>query len=289
MRKFLLFLLLTVFLMGTLFAEASELQKESESIPEIYADILHNSPYRYYALYDIDKDGTAELLLAEDPSAKFSQCLIYTSSGNKITDLGTYSVIYGIYIYDGNGILFADGGTGLLCHNRFYLENGEIKEDSAPYISYCIAPGIEEYTHNGKQITKSRYDELSSKLTPVKFSLSNTSVTVLLDGKKMEFDQPPVIINGTVMVPMRAIFESLGYTLEWLPTTRTAIATKGNHTVTVQIDNPSIIYGGSVYQCDVPPLIMSDRTLVPLKAVSECSGHTPLWNNATGTVTITTK
>ena len=288
MKKFLLFLTLTAVLLAvSLPVGASEDIQKVESLPEVYADVLKNSPYCHYALYDIDKDGASELILAEDPDAKFSQCQIYTRSDNKVINLGTYSVIYGIYTYDGNGILFADGGTGLLCHNRFYLENDEIKTDSTPYISYCIAPDIEEYTHNGKQITKSRYDELSAELAPVKFRLTDAAVTVLLDGKEMEFDQPPVIITGRVMVPLRAIFESLGYTIEWLPTSHTAIARKENYTVTVQIDNPCVIYGSNTYQCDVPPLIMSDRTLVPLRAVSECSGCTVIWNNATRTVTIT--
>ena len=52
-------------------------------------------------------------------------------------------------------------------------------------------------------------------------------ITVLLDGSPMTFAVPPQIINGSTMVPMRAIFDALGATVRWDGTTRTVLITSG--------------------------------------------------------------
>jgi len=44
---------------------------------------------------------------------------------------------------------------------------------------------------------------------------ADTGISVVVDGKKLQFDQQPVMENGRVLVPMRAIFEALGYSVEW--------------------------------------------------------------------------
>lgn len=44
---------------------------------------------------------------------------------------------------------------------------------------------------------------------------ASDEVSVLLNGTKVEFDQPPIIQNGRTLVPMRAIFEALGYEVTW--------------------------------------------------------------------------
>jgi len=41
------------------------------------------------------------------------------------------------------------------------------------------------------------------------------NVRVVLNGVELEFDVPPTIINGRTMVPMRVIFEALGFEVEW--------------------------------------------------------------------------
>lgn len=44
---------------------------------------------------------------------------------------------------------------------------------------------------------------------------ADTGISVVVDGKKLQFDQQPGMENGRVLVPMRAIFEALGYSVEW--------------------------------------------------------------------------
>ena len=116
--------------------------------------------------------------------------------------------------------------------------------------------------------------------------LNNISVT--LNGVDLIFDQHPTIINGRVMVPLRAIFEVLGYSVSWDSTTQTATAQKDDKTLTVQINNPEISHSGGTYIGDVAPTIISERTLVPVRAISECAGCNVEWNSNIRTVIINT-
>lgn len=118
----------------------------------------------------------------------------------------------------------------------------------------------------------------------------NDKITVTLDGEEVEFDQQPIMAEGDrVMVPIRSIFEKLGYDVYWNGETQTAIARKNDDTVTVQINNPKIYRNNQMYLCDVEPQIISDRTLVPVRAVSELLDCNVEWDGNNKTVIIKTK
>lgn len=211
-------LLLTNILFSVALAESSPDSSDKE-ILQVYYDVFNNTQYEEYALYDIDKDGFPELLLSTNPMVKYSECQIYTYSNGKITHLGTQTIVYGIYEYDDRGILFASGGAGLLVYNRVYIKNNTLVEDEkTPYLGRHIEPYIKKFTHKGYKITEARFEKLQKNLVHVKFSkvfkLEN-SIRVIVDGKELSFDQPPVMINDRVMVPIKTIFEELNYNVEW--------------------------------------------------------------------------
>ena len=112
------------------------------------------------------------------------------------------------------------------------------------------------------------------------------TIDVLLNGVALSFDQPPVMEGDRVLVPLRTIFEALGYQVEWYSDTQTAIASNGSRTIIAQINNPQIVHSSGTYLCDVSPKIISGRTLVPVRAISECAGCSVLWNGDTQTVSI---
>lgn len=115
-------------------------------------------------------------------------------------------------------------------------------------------------------------------------------ISVILNGQKIEFDQQPVIIDDRVMVPIRAIFESMDYKVDWNQSTQTAVANRINDRLTVQQDSNSISYeiNGKAgnYICDVSPKNISERILVPVRAVAESSAYDVDWNGDTRTVYI---
>lgn len=106
----------------------------------------------------------------------------------------------------------------------------------------------------------------------------NNTIDVTLDDRALTFDQQPIMYNDRVMVPIRAIFEALGYNVDWDQATQTGTATNGFNTITVQVNNAEITYDGGSYLCDVAPKNISGRILVPIRAISESAGCDVFWN-----------
>lgn len=113
-------------------------------------------------------------------------------------------------------------------------------------------------------------------------------VSVYLLGEKLSFDVPPQIINGRTLVPMRKIFESLGYYVDWDKDTRTAIAVREDMTIRITENSYTMYVNGEAKTLDVAPCIVNGRTMVPARAISESSGYKVDWDNDTRSVLITT-
>lgn len=113
------------------------------------------------------------------------------------------------------------------------------------------------------------------------------NVTVMYNGEKMTFDVQPVIVNDRTMVPMRAIFEALGCSVSWDDATEQAIGIKNGKKVVVAIGNTTAYNGGKFIEIDQPPLLIDDRTMVPLRFISEAYDCKVDWDEKTQTVTIT--
>lgn len=113
-------------------------------------------------------------------------------------------------------------------------------------------------------------------------------VTVIYNGEKMEFDVPPMLINSRTMVPMRAIFEALQATVYWNDYNETvvAVSTYGDR-IAIPIGSTTVSINDLPYEIDSPAVLVNDRTLVPLRFVSEALDCGVEWDDATYTVNIT--
>lgn len=118
---------------------------------------------------------------------------------------------------------------------------------------------------------------------------TENDINVTIDGTMLAFDQPPVIIEGRTLVPMRAIFEKLGADVQWDDTTKTATGTKDGTVIKIQNQNNIMMKNNTEITLDVPAQIINSRTLVPVRAISEAFGCLVDWNNNTRTVIIATK
>jgi len=112
-------------------------------------------------------------------------------------------------------------------------------------------------------------------------------ITVKINGEEVQFDQEPIIYRDRTMVPMRAIFEKLGATVEWNAESRTAVGTRGEVAVSATIGNSNIFRNGEVIAFDTPSFIAGGRTLVPVRAIAESFDCYVTWDGETKTVNIT--
>src|SRR2546423_638992 len=115
------------------------------------------------------------------------------------------------------------------------------------------------------------------------------AIRVMVNGQPVMFnDAQPRMINGRVMVPLRGVFENMGANVHWFEATRTVEATKGPTDVLLNIGNSIARVNGRPVTLDVPPLLIADNTMVPLRFVSEALGADVSWDNQAQTVLITT-
>lgn len=115
---------------------------------------------------------------------------------------------------------------------------------------------------------------------------ANEGVSVFLDGELLVFDVPPQIIDGRVMVPMRKIFEVLGATVGWDGDTQKITAKKQGATVVMQINSNFLSVNGNILDLDVPPQLVGERTLVPVRAIAESFEIDVFWNSDLNAVSL---
>ena len=111
-------------------------------------------------------------------------------------------------------------------------------------------------------------------------------ICVSVNGKTVPFDQPPVLENGRTLVPLRAIFEALGASVEWDAVAQTVRSVKGNNQISLQIGSATMYVNGTPKTLDVAAKIINGRTLVPVRAVSEAFGGKVEWDQYSQTVVI---
>ena len=120
-------------------------------------------------------------------------------------------------------------------------------------------------------------------------------ISVTVNGSLLETPVAPQIVNDRTMLPMRAIFESLGAKVSWFGDEQIIIATKDDTFITLKIGVPkmSIQTIGSTenvaVSLDTAPYIDSDYTLVPVRAVAEALKAKVDWVQENGAVVITTE
>lgn len=112
-------------------------------------------------------------------------------------------------------------------------------------------------------------------------------ITVTVNGSNVEFDQPPVIENERTLVPLRAIFEALDAEVDWDGETRTVTAQKNSVKISLTVDNDEMKVGEQSITLDTPAKIINDRTMIPVRAVSEALECKVEWDGEARQVIIT--
>ena len=98
------------------------------------------------------------------------------------------------------------------------------------------------------------------------------------NGNILGFDVPPIIEDGSTLVPMRFLFEQMGADVEWDSETQTATATLDNKAVTFSIDNVNARINNKPAKMDVPARLVNGKTMVPLRFLSENMGYDVDWD-----------
>lgn len=120
---------------------------------------------------------------------------------------------------------------------------------------------------------------------------ATSQVKIMLDGYSLPFSTAPVVINGTTMVPFRAISEALGIDVQWNQKLKKITATKKtdqeSKVVELTLGNKTAKVNGQSVALALAPRTLSNTTMIPLSFFSQQFGAEVGWNQSTKTVSIT--
>ncbi len=126
--------------------------------------------------------------------------------------------------------------------------------------------------------------------TVITLQIGNPVMTV--NGEQREIDPGrgtvPVLVNDArTLLPVRAVVEAVGGTVEWDENTNTATLTYGSGVISLTIDSATAYLNGEAQTLDVAPTTINDRTMLPIRFIAESFGFDVEWDENTQTVTIT--
>ena len=86
-----------------------------------------------------------------------------------------------------------------------------------------------------------------------------------------------LVKDGTLLVPLRSMFEQMGATVSWDAASQTMSVQKSGTSVQVTVGKSEVVINGETRPLDVPPEIYKGVVVVPVRVLSESLGAYVLW------------
>ena len=112
--------------------------------------------------------------------------------------------------------------------------------------------------------------------------INNPIMTV--NGIEKEIDEgrgtTPIIINNRTLVPIRAIIEEMGGYVSWEQNTQKISLSLSDKTIALTIDSTTAYVNNEAKILDTSPAIINERTMLPIRFISENLGYSVDWDGA---------
>lgn len=115
---------------------------------------------------------------------------------------------------------------------------------------------------------------------------AQSNVNIYIDGNKKVFNPPPIIDNGSTLVPLRQLFETFGAKVDWYDQTKTVVASKESIKIQLQINSYYANINGKKTLLPIAPKLINEKTYIPLRVVSEGFGLDIYWNDTNKSIYI---
>ena len=102
---------------------------------------------------------------------------------------------------------------------------------------------------------------------------------IYIDDRQVSTDVAPVVVNSRVLVPIRVVSEGLGAKVQWDNASQSVTITKGASTLKMYVNKTTYTKNGASKTLDVPVKVINNRTLVPIRVVSEDLGAGVQWDH----------
>ena len=110
------------------------------------------------------------------------------------------------------------------------------------------------------------------------------STRMMANGTEKEIDPGrdtvPVVVNDRTLLPARAVVEEMGGEVSWDEMSQTAAFTSGNEEIRLTVGSRTAYVNGVARTLDVAPVVMNDRTMLPIRFIAESFHFTVDWQEA---------
>lgn len=121
------------------------------------------------------------------------------------------------------------------------------------------------------------------------YAAENTQqIRVYLNGDEVKFvSQQPVVVERRTLIPLRGIFEKMGYSIDWEPNAKTSTISSPLQTIVIRSGHKTMKVGNKDITLEVPAQIINETLMIPLRAVAESTGATVRWEADTKKIYVT--
>lgn len=94
-------------------------------------------------------------------------------------------------------------------------------------------------------------------------------INTCIDGEAVSFTTDPIVVDDILFLPLRELFENLGYTVKWDNATKSILCEKTNKKIYLQKGSNTARVNDSIYTLESMLMEKDGVTLIPLKEFSE--------------------
>jgi len=114
-------------------------------------------------------------------------------------------------------------------------------------------------------------------------------ISLVIDSEGVAADVQPLLQNGRMLVPIRVVAESTGADVAYEASARQVTVKEEGKRVVLLIDSRTAFVDGKRVTLDAPAMIVNQRTVVPIRFVSEALGYQVDWDERSKVALIQSK
>lgn len=166
----------------------------------------------------------------------------------------------------------------------FFLGTSSVEAKGKP-------PGVGPKEHKTSLVATAKVEapaqgQLTKELKTQRPEEQTKEKGVKVRGMNLKFDVPPVIKEGRMLIPIRAVMNGLGAQVEWNSETKEVTVTRGDKIIVLNLQDGTATVNGETITLDVAAQNIENRTFVPLRFIAQTLGEKVAYNEETGEVTI---
>lgn len=102
---------------------------------------------------------------------------------------------------------------------------------------------------------------------------------LILDGKALQPQVPPIVVDKTVMIPVRIATSNLGYKVDYDNKKKQVTVSNGSKQLVMTLDQKTAYLDNKPQEMVKPPLLVSKNILIPLRFLGDSLGVQVFWDN----------